>query len=88
MFETVLGEVKTIVGDGSPGPRMSRLLLKAGLAVLVALAAGLGIGIGLQLSGPPLAGDRAPAASRRPGRRPRTSSGPSWGSRTTSGPPS
>jgi Do/DeqQ family serine protease len=30
---------------------MSRLLLKAGLAVLVALAAGLGLGIGLQLSG-------------------------------------
>ena len=30
---------------------MSRLLLKAGLAVLVALAAGLGVGMGLQVSG-------------------------------------
>ena len=30
---------------------MSRLWLRAGLGVLVALAAGLGIGLGLQLSG-------------------------------------
>src|SRR5262245_63849389 len=49
---------------------MSRLVLKAGLAVIVALAAGLGIGIGLQLSGlrwpgaaPPPSRPAAPTAA-------------------------
>ena len=39
---------------------MSRFLLKAGVAVLVALAAGLGIGIGLQVSGMRWPGTAAP----------------------------
>ena len=46
---------------------MSRLLLKAGLAVVVALAAGLGVGLGLQLSGLRWPGTSGPAAHSRSG---------------------
>ena len=68
---------------------MSRLLLKAGLAVVVALAAGLGVGLGFQLSGLRWPGALGPAAQLgRRGSRRRTSSGRSWASLSTSGLPS
>ncbi len=43
---------------------MSRLLLRAGLGVLLALAAGLGVGLGLQLAGLRWPGSGGPPASR------------------------
>ena len=43
---------------------MTRLLLKAGLAVVVALAAGLGIGLGLQVGGLRWSGATPPPATR------------------------
>jgi Do/DeqQ family serine protease len=46
---------------------MSRLLLKGGLAVLVALAAGVGLGLGLQLSGVRWPGAPPPAPTRPAG---------------------
>ena len=46
---------------------MSRILLKGGLAVLVALAAGVGVGLGLQLSGLRWPGAASPPPSRAAG---------------------
>jgi Do/DeqQ family serine protease len=46
---------------------MSRILLKGGLAVLVALAAGVGVGLGLQLSGLRWPGTALPTPSRAAG---------------------
>jgi serine protease Do/serine protease DegQ len=43
---------------------VSRLLLKAGLGVLIALAAGLGVGLGLQVSGVRWPGSEGPSTPR------------------------
>ena len=52
MFGSVPAEVKAIVGrTRALETGVSRCCLKAGLAIVVALAAGLGVGLGFQLSG-------------------------------------
>jgi hypothetical protein len=63
MFESMLVKSRMLSTAPGAGRRVSRLLLKGGLAVLVALAAGLGWDWA-SADRPPLAGRRAPAAPR------------------------